>query len=64
MAYEKADTYYYHGLILDEGSEENDHHAKAIECFHAAEQFLKESKTTCINFCLAALVTRLVVSVP
>ena len=63
MASEKATAYYYHGLILDESSEENDH-AKAVACFHAAEQFLKESKTTCINFCLAALVTRLVVSVP
>ena len=63
MAFEKAVAYYYHRLNLDEGSEENDH-AKAVACFHAAEQFLKESKTTCINFCLAALVTRLVVSVP
>lgn len=53
----KAAAYYYHGLILDEGSEENDH-AKAVACFHAAEQFLKESKTACINFCLAAPVTR------
>ena len=45
MASEKVVAYYYHGLILDEGSEENDH-AKAIACFHVAEQFLKESKTT------------------
>ena len=63
MASQKAATYYYHVFILDEGSEENDH-AKAIECFHGAEKFLKESKTTCINFFLAAPVTRLVVSVP
>ena len=63
MASEKAAAYCYHGLILDEGSEENDH-AKVVACFHVAERFLKESKTTCINFCLAALVTRLVVSVP
>ena len=63
MASEKAATYYYHGLILDEGSEENDH-AKVVACFHVVEQFLKESKTTCINFFRAAPVTRLVVSVP
>lgn len=53
----KAAAYYYHGLILDESTEENVH-AKAVSCFHAAEQFLKESKTACINFCLAAPVTR------
>ena len=40
MASKKAVAYCYHGLILDEGSEENDH-AKAVACFHATEQFLK-----------------------
>lgn len=63
MASEQAAAYYYHGLILDESTEENVH-AKAVSCFHAAEQFLKESKTACINFCLAAPVTRLLVSIP
>lgn len=53
----KAAAYYYHGLILDESTEENAH-AKAVACFHAAEQFLKESKSDCINFCLEAPVTR------
>ncbi len=35
MASEKVATYYYHGLILAEGSEECGH-AKVIACFHAA----------------------------
>eukprot|EP01018_Ginkgo_biloba_P017219 Gb_12160 [translate_table: standard] len=53
----KAAAYYYHGLILDESIEENGH-AKALACLQTAEQLLKESKTACINFCLASPVTR------
>uniref|UniRef100_A0A0D6R8E4 BRO1 domain-containing protein n=1 Tax=Araucaria cunninghamii TaxID=56994 RepID=A0A0D6R8E4_ARACU len=53
----KAAAYYYHGLILDEGNEESAH-TKAVACLRAAEQFLKESKSACINFCLATPVTR------
>lgn len=53
----KAAAYYYHGLILDEGNGE-DNHANAVACLQAAEQFLKESKKACIDFCQAAPTTR------
>lgn len=53
----KAAAYYYHGLILDEGNGENNH-TNAVACLQAAEQFLKESKKACIDFCQAAPTTR------
>eukprot|EP01018_Ginkgo_biloba_P022322 Gb_02550 [translate_table: standard] len=53
----KAAAYYYHGLILDEGNTENTH-SNAVASLQAAEQFLKESKKACIDFCQAAPVTR------
>ncbi|KAH9289825.1 hypothetical protein KI387_033942 [Taxus chinensis] len=52
----KAAAYYYHGLILDEGNAENTH-ANAVASLQAAEQFLKESKKACTDFCQAAPTT-------
>lgn len=53
----KAAAYYYHGLILDKGSEPACH-VSAVCCFLAAEELLTESKKACLSFCLAAPVTR------
>ncbi|XP_042969327.1 BRO1 domain-containing protein BROX homolog isoform X1 [Carya illinoinensis] len=53
----QAAAYYYHGLILDKGNEPSGH-VTAVCCFLAAEQLLSESKKACLNFCLAAPVTR------
>eukprot|EP00249_Psilotum_nudum_P008078 c21029_g1_i1 orf=428-1708(-) len=50
LAEAKAAAYYYHGLILDERSEENTH-AKALVCIEAANGFLKESQRICTDFC-------------
>ncbi|KAI4348362.1 hypothetical protein L6164_009094 [Bauhinia variegata] len=53
----KAAAYYYHGLILDKGSEPTSH-IGAVSCFLAAQELLAESKKACLSFCLAAPVTR------
>ncbi|KAB1202860.1 BRO1 domain-containing protein BROX [Morella rubra] len=53
----KAVAYYYHGLILDKGNEPSCNVSAAC-CFLAAEELLSESKKACLNFCLAAPVTR------
>lgn len=52
LAEAKAAAFYFHGLILDEGSEEGIH-AKAIVCLQTADCCLKESQKLCVNFCLA-----------
>ncbi|XP_062105359.1 uncharacterized protein LOC133817004 [Humulus lupulus] len=53
----KAAAYYYHGLILDKGTEPSCH-ISAVCCFLAAEELLAESKKACLTFCLANPVTR------
>ncbi|GMN57438.1 hypothetical protein TIFTF001_026538 [Ficus carica] len=53
----KAAAYYFHGLILDKGSEPSSH-ISAVCCFLAAEELLSESKKACLTFCLSAPVTR------
>ncbi|XP_052196581.1 uncharacterized protein LOC127803951 [Diospyros lotus] len=53
----KAAAYYYHGLIVDKGSEPSCH-VSAVCCFLAAEELLSESKKACLSFCLAVPVTR------
>lgn len=58
LAEAKAAAYYYHGLILDEGNEE-DTHAKAVLCLQTAEACLKESQRLCADFCSECPSTRL-----
>uniref|UniRef100_A0A5B7AMU4 BRO1 domain-containing protein n=1 Tax=Davidia involucrata TaxID=16924 RepID=A0A5B7AMU4_DAVIN len=53
----KAAAYYYHGLILDKGTEPSCH-ISAVCSFLAAEELLSESKKVCLSFCLAVPVTR------
>ncbi|KAL6960370.1 hypothetical protein U1Q18_038135 [Sarracenia purpurea var. burkii] len=53
----KAAAYFYHGLILDKGTEPSSH-VSALCCFLAAEELLSESKKACLTFCLAVPVTR------
>ncbi|KAK6155348.1 hypothetical protein DH2020_009596 [Rehmannia glutinosa] len=53
----KAASYYYHGLILDKGTEPSSH-VSAVCCFLAAEELLAESKKACLTFCLADPITR------
>ncbi|KAL8140006.1 hypothetical protein V2J09_006027 [Rumex salicifolius] len=53
----KAAAYYYHGLVLDKGSEPQCH-VSAVYCFLAAEEILSESKKSCLSFSLASPVTR------
>ncbi|KAG9446271.1 hypothetical protein H6P81_012399 [Aristolochia fimbriata] len=53
----KAAAYYYHGLVLDKGTEPSSHIA-AVYCLFAAEEVLMESKKACLNYCLAKPVTR------
>ncbi|CAL1398526.1 unnamed protein product [Linum trigynum] len=53
----KAAAYYFHGHILDKGSEPACH-VSAVCCFLAAEGLLTESKRACLSFCLSAPVTR------
>lgn len=60
--YYQAAAYYYHGLILDKGNEPSCH-VSAVCCFLAAEEILSESKKACLTFCLAAPVTRLILTV-
>ncbi|KAG0575344.1 hypothetical protein KC19_VG338200 [Ceratodon purpureus] len=45
----KAGAYYFHGLILDEGYEDNTH-AQALTCLKAADSFLKESQKIKMEF--------------
>ncbi|CAK9183699.1 unnamed protein product [Ilex paraguariensis] len=53
----KAAAYYFHGLILDKGTEPASH-VSAVCCFLAADELLAESKKACLSFCLAVPVTR------
>ncbi|XP_019236124.1 PREDICTED: BRO1 domain-containing protein BROX homolog isoform X2 [Nicotiana attenuata] len=53
----KAAAYYYHGIIVDKGTEPSSH-ASALCCFLAAEELLTESKKAALSFCLAEPVTR------
>ncbi|KAJ6371568.1 hypothetical protein OIU77_001973 [Salix suchowensis] len=53
----KAAAYYYHGLILDKGTEPACH-VSAVCCFLAAGGILSESKKACLTFSLADPVTR------
>ncbi|OVA09636.1 BRO1 domain [Macleaya cordata] len=53
----KAAAYYYHGLILDKGSEPSSH-VVAVCCFLAANELLTDSKKACLSFCMAKPVTR------
>ncbi|KAI8533364.1 hypothetical protein RHMOL_Rhmol10G0003500 [Rhododendron molle] len=54
----KAAAYYYHGQIIDKGTEPSCH-VSAVHCFLAAEDLLSESKKACLTFCLTAPVTRI-----
>ncbi|KAG0616021.1 hypothetical protein M758_5G084300 [Ceratodon purpureus] len=54
----KAGAYCFHGLILDEGYEENSH-AQALVCLKAADNYLKESQRTRIDFGNSELLTKL-----
>ncbi|KAK8716929.1 hypothetical protein V6N13_044219 [Hibiscus sabdariffa] len=53
----QAAAYYYHGLVLDKGSEPTCH-ISDVCCFLAAQEILLESKKACISVCLAIPVTR------
>ncbi|KAL9246060.1 hypothetical protein vseg_019642 [Gypsophila vaccaria] len=53
----KAAAYFYHGIIVDKGSEPSAH-INAVCSLIAAEEILSESKKACLAFCLAAPVTR------
>ncbi|CAA0824981.1 Endosomal targeting BRO1-like domain-containing protein [Striga hermonthica] len=50
-------VYYYHGLILDKGTEPSSH-VSVVCCFLAAEDLLAESKKACLTFCLSHPITR------
>ncbi|WOL01750.1 hypothetical protein Cni_G10467 [Canna indica] len=54
----KAAAYYYHGLILDKGSEPTNH-VSAVSCLFAANELLIDSKRASLSYCLAAPVTRI-----
>lgn len=54
----KAAAYYYHGIIIDKGTEPSCH-VSAVCCFLAAEELLAESKKASLSFCLAEPVTRI-----
>ncbi|XP_047942009.1 uncharacterized protein LOC125188941 isoform X2 [Salvia hispanica] len=45
----KAEAYYYHGLILDEGKTEKSH-GMAVAALQAADEYLKESNKACEAF--------------
>ncbi|KAG0587015.1 hypothetical protein KC19_2G134600 [Ceratodon purpureus] len=49
LAEAKAAAYYFHGLILDEGYEDNTH-AEALSCLKAAHAYLKESQKARTEF--------------
>ncbi|KAK9678101.1 hypothetical protein RND81_11G188300 [Saponaria officinalis] len=53
----KAAAYFYHGIILDKGSEPMSH-IQAVCSLVAAEELLTESRKACLGFCLAAPVNR------
>nr|CAD1820119.1 unnamed protein product [Ananas comosus var. bracteatus] len=53
----KAAAYYYHGLVLDKGSEPSNH-ISAVCSLCAADELLIDSKRACLSFCLASPVTR------
>ncbi|CAN1839019.1 hypothetical protein LINPERHAP1_LOCUS35632 [Linum perenne] len=53
----KAAAYYYHGLVVDKGSEQSCH-VSAVCCFVAAQGLLTESKRACLSFCLSPPITR------
>jgi hypothetical protein len=53
----KAAAYYFHGLILDKGTEPSSH-ISAVCCFAASEDLLTQSKKACLCFCLATPTTR------
>lgn len=53
----KAAAYYYHGMILDEGTTEKSH-SMAVAALQAAEEFLKESKRACEVFNVASPTSR------
>ncbi|CAI9114482.1 OLC1v1015214C1 [Oldenlandia corymbosa var. corymbosa] len=53
----KAAAYYYHGLMLDKGTEPSSH-VSALSCFLAAEELVAESKKACLSFGLADPITR------
>ncbi|XP_015064208.1 BRO1 domain-containing protein BROX homolog isoform X2 [Solanum pennellii] len=53
----KAAAYYYHGIIIDKGTEPSCH-VSAVCCFLAAEELLAESKKASLSFCLAEPITR------
>ncbi|CAD6253147.1 unnamed protein product [Miscanthus lutarioriparius] len=55
--YNLAVAYYYHGLVLDKGSEPANH-ISAVCCLSAADDLLSDSKRACLSFCLANPVTR------
>lgn len=57
LAEAKATAYYFHGLILDEGSDK-DRHEKAAICLQLAETYLYESKKFCAEFCATSPSTR------
>ncbi|KAK4804658.1 hypothetical protein SAY86_004475 [Trapa natans] len=54
----KAAAYYYHGLIMDKGTDPSSS-ISAVCCFAAAEELLTESKKACLSFCLANPVSRI-----
>ncbi|KAL3824979.1 hypothetical protein ACJIZ3_021008 [Penstemon smallii] len=53
----KAAGYYYHGLILDEGSTEKSH-GMAVASLQAAEEYLKQSKKACEAFNASVPISR------
>ncbi|XP_020106484.1 uncharacterized protein LOC109722764 isoform X2 [Ananas comosus] len=55
--FSQAAAYYYHGLVLDKGSEPSNH-ISAVCCLCAADELLIDSKRACLSFCLASPVTR------
>ncbi|KAI5080518.1 hypothetical protein GOP47_0003701 [Adiantum capillus-veneris] len=57
LAEAKAAAFYFHGLILDEGSEDGTH-AKAVLCLKTANGYLKESQKLSQSFCSASPTTR------
>ncbi|KAL0357647.1 UNVERIFIED_CONTAM: hypothetical protein Scaly_1450400 [Sesamum calycinum] len=55
--WQQAAAYYYHGLILDEGSTEKSH-GMAVAALQAADEYLKESKKACESFNSSVPVSR------
>ncbi|XP_047318470.1 uncharacterized protein LOC124921815 [Impatiens glandulifera] len=53
----KAASYYFHGVIVDKGSEPSCQ-VSAVCCYLAADGLLTESKKACLSFCLANPITR------